>query len=113
VAEKIRDLNSKTQKTRVLQQLPRRQAATGAKLMRTLLGMPEPRVTEQTGLCDVRPPRLRPLRLRLRFGFANAARVRMPPLLPAAHRPGRGVAMRNYSLTHLGDANLIHQLAVG
>jgi uncharacterized protein YecE (DUF72 family) len=50
-AEKIRDLNAKTQKTFVFfNNCHAGQAATGAKLMRTLLGMPEPRVTEQTGL---------------------------------------------------------------
>jgi uncharacterized protein YecE (DUF72 family) len=50
-ADKIRDLNAKTQKTFVFfNNCHAGQAATSAKLMRTLLGMPEPHVAEQTGL---------------------------------------------------------------
>jgi uncharacterized protein YecE (DUF72 family) len=50
-ADKIRELNQKTQKTFVFfNNCHAGQAATSAKLMRTLLGMPEPRVSEQTGL---------------------------------------------------------------
>lgn len=50
-AEKIRELNAKTQKTFVFfNNCHAGQAATSAKLMRTLLGMPEPHVAEQTGL---------------------------------------------------------------
>jgi uncharacterized protein YecE (DUF72 family) len=50
-ADKIRDLNQKTQKTFVFfNNCHAGQAATSAKLMRTLLGMPEPHVAEQTGL---------------------------------------------------------------
>jgi uncharacterized protein YecE (DUF72 family) len=50
-ADKIRELNQKTQKTFVFfNNCHAGQAATGAKLMRTLLGMPEPNVPEQTGL---------------------------------------------------------------
>jgi uncharacterized protein YecE (DUF72 family) len=50
-ADKIRELNQKTQKTFVFfNKCHAGQAATGAKLMRTLLGMPEPQITEQTGL---------------------------------------------------------------
>jgi uncharacterized protein YecE (DUF72 family) len=50
-ADKIRELNQKTQKTFVFfNNCHAGQAATGAKLMRTLLGMPEPRLSEQTGL---------------------------------------------------------------
>jgi uncharacterized protein YecE (DUF72 family) len=50
-ADKIRDLNRKTQKTFVFfNNCHAGQAATSAKLMRTLLGMPEPNVPEQTGL---------------------------------------------------------------
>jgi uncharacterized protein YecE (DUF72 family) len=50
-ADKIQELNAKTQKTFVFfNNCHAGQAATGAKLMRTLLGMPEPHVTEQTGL---------------------------------------------------------------
>jgi uncharacterized protein YecE (DUF72 family) len=50
-ADKIRELNQKTQKTFVFfNNCHAGQAATGAKLMRTLLGMPEPHLSEQTGL---------------------------------------------------------------
>jgi len=50
-ADKIRELNQKTQKTFVFfNNCHAGQAATGAKLMRTLLGMPEPHMAEQTGL---------------------------------------------------------------
>jgi len=50
-AEKIRELNAKTQKTFVFfNNCHAGQAATSAKLMRTLLGMPEPHLAEQTGL---------------------------------------------------------------
>jgi uncharacterized protein YecE (DUF72 family) len=50
-ADKIRDLNQKTQKTFVFfNNCHAGQAATSAKLMRTLLGMAEPNVAEQTGL---------------------------------------------------------------
>ncbi len=50
-ADKIRDLNQKTQKTFIFfNNCHAGQAATSAKLMRTLLGMPEPNVAEQTGL---------------------------------------------------------------
>jgi uncharacterized protein YecE (DUF72 family) len=50
-ADKIRELNQKTQKTFVFfNNCHAGQAATSAKLMRTLLGMPEPNVAEQTGL---------------------------------------------------------------
>jgi uncharacterized protein YecE (DUF72 family) len=50
-ADKIRELNQKTQKTFVFfNNCHAGQAATSAKLMRTLLGMPEPHVAEQTGL---------------------------------------------------------------
>ncbi len=50
-ADKIRELNQKTQKTFVFfNNCHAGQAATSAKLMRRLLDMPEPSVTEQTGL---------------------------------------------------------------
>ena len=50
-AGKIRELNQKTQKTFVFfNNCHAGQAATSAKLMRTLLGMPEPNLAEQTGL---------------------------------------------------------------
>ena len=50
-ADKIRELNQKTQKTFVFfNNCHAGQAATSAKLMRTLLGMPEPHISEQTGL---------------------------------------------------------------
>jgi len=50
-ATKIRELNQKTQKTFVFfNNCHAGQAATGAKLMRKLLGMPEPSLSEQTGL---------------------------------------------------------------
>ena len=50
-ADKIRELNQKTQKTFVFfNNCHAGQAATSAKLMRTLLGMPEPNLAEQTGL---------------------------------------------------------------
>jgi len=50
-AYKIRELNQKTQKTFVFfNNCHAGQAATSAKLMRTLLGMPEPHLAEQTGL---------------------------------------------------------------
>ena len=50
-ADKIRELNQKTQKTFVFfNNCHAGQAATSAKLMRTLLGMPEPHFSEQTGL---------------------------------------------------------------
>jgi uncharacterized protein YecE (DUF72 family) len=50
-ADKIRDLNQKTQKTFVFfNNCHVGQAATNAKLMRKLLDMPEPNIAEQTGL---------------------------------------------------------------
>ncbi len=50
-ADKIRDLNQKTQKTFVFfNNCHAGHAATGAKLMRKLLELPEPAVAEQTGL---------------------------------------------------------------
>ena len=50
-AEKIRELNQKTQKTFVFfNNCHAGHAATGAKLMRKLLEMPEPSIAEQTGL---------------------------------------------------------------
>ncbi len=50
-AEKIRELNQKTQKTFVFfNNCHAGHAATGAKLMRKLLELPEPAVAEQTGL---------------------------------------------------------------
>ena len=50
-ADKIRDLNQKTQKTFVFfNNCHVGQAATNAKLMRRLLDMPEPNIAEQTGL---------------------------------------------------------------
>jgi uncharacterized protein YecE (DUF72 family) len=50
-ADKIRELNQKTQKTFVFfNNCHAGQAATSAKLMRKLLDMPEPHVAEQTGL---------------------------------------------------------------
>jgi len=49
-ADKIRELNQKTQKTFVFfNNCHAGQAATSAKLMRRLLDMPEPSLTEQTG----------------------------------------------------------------
>lgn len=49
-ADKIRDLNQKTQKTFVFfNNCHAGQAATSAKLMRRLLDMPEPGLSEQTG----------------------------------------------------------------
>jgi len=50
-ADKIRELNQKTQKTFVFfNNCHAGQAATSARLMRRLLDMPEPHVAEQTGL---------------------------------------------------------------
>ena len=50
-ADKIRELNQKTQKTFVFfNNCHAGHAATGAKLMRRLLELPEPAVAEQTGL---------------------------------------------------------------
>jgi len=50
-ADKIRELNQKTQKTFVFfNNCHAGHAATGAKLMRKLLELPEPAVAEQTGL---------------------------------------------------------------
>jgi len=50
-ADKIRELNQKTQKTFVFfNNCHAGHAATGAKLMRKLLDMPEPALAEQTGL---------------------------------------------------------------
>jgi uncharacterized protein YecE (DUF72 family) len=50
-ADKIRELNAKTQKTFVFfNNCHAGQAATSAKLMRRLLDMPEPHLSEQTGL---------------------------------------------------------------
>jgi len=50
-ADKIRELNQKTQKTFVFfNNCHAGQAATSAKLMRKLLDMPEPSLSEQTGL---------------------------------------------------------------